>query len=156
MERSRELEELVLSGNSMIPIQMDMLLQAIRKNKRLVQLNISFNNMIDGFSGNNMNKVLETEIKVKSHLRSFLRNNKKLIHLDLTATNLSENAILHILPAIKKTKSLQGIHLSGNPGVTEKVKEKARKLLKTNPNESKRLFNLVSFFSEETLLRYQN
>lgn len=58
--------------------------------------------MIDGFSGNNMNKVLETESRVKEQLFSFLSGNKKLMHIDLTATNLSEKAILHILPAIKK------------------------------------------------------
>ena len=58
--------------------------------------------MIDGFSGNNMNKVLETESRVKEQLFSFLSGNKKLMHIDLTATNLSETAILHILPAIKK------------------------------------------------------
>ena len=64
IERSRELEELVLSGNFMIPLQMEMLLKVVKKNKRLVHLNLSYNNMIDGFSGNNMSKVLETEAKV--------------------------------------------------------------------------------------------
>lgn len=53
----------------------------------------------------------------------FLKVNKKLIHIDLTSTNLSEQAIINILPAIKTAKNLQGIHLSGNPGVTEGVKE---------------------------------
>lgn len=38
------------------------------QNKRLVQLNISYNNMIEGFSGNNMPKVLETEARVKEQL----------------------------------------------------------------------------------------
>ena len=85
---------------------MEMLLTVLKKNKRLVHLNLSYNNMIDGFSGNNMAKVLSTEAKVQAQLFGFLRGNKKLIHLDLTATNLSENAILHILPAIKRSKSL--------------------------------------------------
>ena len=111
--------------------------------------------MIDGFSGNNMGKVLSTESKVKSQLYGFLRYNKKLIHLDLTATNLSESAILHILPAIKRAKSLQGIHLSGNPGVTDAVKNEARKMLKTHPNEAKKTLSLVKFFTPETLERYQ-
>ena len=102
---------------------MEILLEAIRENKRLIQLNISFNNMIESFSGNNMKRVLETEHKVKEQLYSFLRGNKKLIHLDLTATNLSEDVILHILPAIKRSKSLHGIHLSGNPGVTDGVRQ---------------------------------
>ena len=62
--------------------------------------------MIDGFNGKNMDKVLITEARVKEQLFKFLRYNKKLIHLDLTATNLSEAAINHILPVIKRAKSL--------------------------------------------------
>ena len=41
MGRSRELEELVLSGNYMVPAQIEMLMQAIKVNKRLVHLNLS-------------------------------------------------------------------------------------------------------------------
>lgn len=76
--------------------------------------------MIDSSSGK------ETVDLVKDNIFTLLRENKKLIHLDLTATNLSEAAIRHILPAIRKSKSLQGIHLSGNPGVTDEVKDEAR------------------------------
>ena len=133
---------------------MEMLLSVLKKNKRLIHLNLSYNNMIDGFSGNNMQTVLETETRVKEQLYSFLRINKKLVHLDLTATNLSETAILHILPAIKRTKALQGIHLSGNPGVTEKVKQKARQLLKTHPEESRKTLNIFQFLKPETLENY--
>ena len=104
--RSRELQELVLSGNSLVFNQINMLMKVIGRNKRLVQLNLSFNNMIEGFSGNNLKRVHETEKKVKNQLYKFLRGDKKLIHLDLTATNLSEQAILHLLPAVKRTKSL--------------------------------------------------
>ena len=53
-----------------------------------------------------MKIVLEMESKVKDYLFSFLRIDKKLVHLDLTATNLSENVILHILPAIRVAKAL--------------------------------------------------
>ena len=44
---------------------MDMLLQVVKVNKRLIHLNLSYNNMIEGFSGNNIKKVLSTEAKVK-------------------------------------------------------------------------------------------
>ena len=33
---------------------MDILLGFLRENKKLLQVNLSYNNMIDGFSGNNM------------------------------------------------------------------------------------------------------
>lgn len=141
--KSRILEELELQNNNMVPRFMEILMDYMKENKRLVQLNISYNNMIEGFSGNNMARVLETEARVMQQLVTFLRSNKKLIHLDLSATNLGEGAILHILPAIKKARSLQGIHLSGNPGVTDFIKSEARKLLKTNPLEVRKILNLT-------------
>ena len=70
-----------------------------------------------------MKSVLDSEAKVMDQLWAFLKFDKKLIHLDLTATNLSENAILHILPAIRSAKLIQGVHLSGNPGVTDSLKD---------------------------------
>ena len=110
--------------------------------------------MIECFSNNNQEKALQTEAKVKQGLYNFIRGNKKLIHLDLTSTNLSENAILHILPAIKRSKSLQGVHLSGNPGVTENVRNAARNLLKTHPNEARKRLNMMKFFRPKTLEHY--
>ena len=51
------------------------------------------------------------------------------MHLNLTCTNLSEKVLLKLLSKIQKAESLQGIHLSGNPGVTENLKRKAIKTL---------------------------
>ena len=132
----------------MIPSQMASLMECVKQNKRLCALNISYNNMIAHDSGKDIIDI------VKDNLFTLLRENKKLIHLDLTATNLSEAAIRHILPAIRKSKSLQGIHLSGNPGVTEDIKNEARQILKTVPNEVKPIINLANYFSDETKVRY--
>lgn len=135
---------------------MEILLEQLRDNKRLYSLNISYNNLIDGFSGNNMKIVLEMESKVKDHLFSFLRVDKKLVHLDLTATNLSENAILHILPAIRVTKALQGVHLSGNPGVTETTKNEIKSLLKARTVENSRRINLLKCLEPATIKAYES
>ena len=94
---------------------------------------------------------METETKVTDHLFTFLKTNKKLIHLDLTATNLSENAMLQILPAIRKAKSMQGIHLSGNPGITEHFKNEVRSLLKTKPKNPGPKLILSKVLLPETL-----
>jgi hypothetical protein len=77
-----------------------------------------------------MKSVLETEAVVINKLSLFLQNDKKLVHLDLTSTNLSENAIISILPRIRRGKQLQGVHLSGNPGVTDRTKSEILNLLK--------------------------
>lgn len=100
--------------------------------------------------------MLETEARVKQQFFNLLRSNKKLIHLDLSATNLTEDAILHILPAIKRATSLQGVHLSGNPGVTEAVRNEARSLLKTHPCEEPTTMNLMKLFSSETMQNYRD
>ena len=73
----------------MLPQKMDLLFSNIRDNKKLLFLNISHNNCIEGNSGNNLKQVLETEAKVGEHIFTFLKSNRRLIHLDLTATNLS-------------------------------------------------------------------
>ena len=66
---------------------------------------------------------METQAKVCAYLTHFLKVNRRLVHIDLTSTNLSEDAILSVLTAVKKSKNMQGIHLSGNPGVTDNIKE---------------------------------
>ena len=105
------------------PNKMDLLFSYIVENKKLHDLNISHNSLIEGMSGNNMQQVKDTSARVSQYLFKFMKTNRKLIHLDLTCTNLSEDAMLTLLPAVKVALNLQGIHLSGNPGVTENLKE---------------------------------
>ena len=124
---------------------MELLMNYLKENKKLISLNICHNNLIEGFSGNNQKQVAESEQNVCDYLYTFLRTDRKLIHLDLTSTNLSENAIIHILPAIRRAKSLQGIHLSGNPGVTDAVKAEAAQLLKAKKPRDLRRINLLQF-----------
>jgi len=42
-----------------------------------------------------------------------------LIHLDLTNTGLSEKMIEEIGPALRRSKAMRSIHLSGNPGLDD-------------------------------------
>ena len=144
------MEDLDLSFNDMLPPKMDVLFSYLRDNKKLVHLNISHNNLIEGMIGNNLAAVLDTEAKVGEYLDHFLRVNRKLVHIDLTATNLSETAMLQILPAIRKSKSIQAVHLSGNPGVTEHFKAEASTLLKTKPKGSGNRLNLQDLLDEST------
>ena len=58
---------------------------------------------------------------------------------------------MSILPAIKRAKNLQGIHLSGNPGVTVAVKEEAKTILKTKPEEERKTFILSRVLLPETM-----
>ena len=148
---SKHLEELDLSFNAMGPSKLDLLFSYIKENKKLQFLNLSHNSLIEGMSGNNMQQVIDTQAKVSAYLSRFFQVNRKLVHIDLTSTNLSEEAILDILTAVKRSKNLQGIHLSGNPGVTENLKEQAKVLLKTKPKDSGQRLNLQNVLQEPTL-----
>ena len=130
---------------------MDLLFSYLKENKKLQFLNISHNSMIEGNSGYNLQQVLETQAKVSAYLTHFLKVNRRLVHIDLTSTNLSEDAILSVLTAVKQSKNLQGIHLSGNPGVTDNIKEQAKVLLKTKPKVNGQKLNLQNVLHESTL-----
>ena len=62
----------------------------------------------------------ETRKKLMKALVGFVKYNQKLYHLDLTHTGLNELMIKKIGTALNKARSLVGIHLSDNPGITER------------------------------------
>lgn len=51
----------------------------------------------------------------------FLRKNKNLVHVDLSHTNLSEKALWYFGKTMRRAKSLRALHLTGNPGITDRV-----------------------------------
>lgn len=59
---------------------------------------------------------------MKENLGKFIKYNNNLIHLDLSYTRLDDKSIKEIGANLRKAKSLIAIHFSGNPGVTEDVK----------------------------------
>ena len=52
-----------------------------------------------------------------------IKRNRKLLHLDLSCTNLSEYMLWHIGKALSRARSVIAVHLSGNYGVTERLVE---------------------------------
>lgn len=60
---------------------------------------------------------------VIQNLQQLIKRNKKLQHLDLTGTGLSEFMMLKIGDGIARAKSLLSIHLCSNPGSTPRVKD---------------------------------
>jgi hypothetical protein len=51
-----------------------------------------------------------------------IRQNTKLIHLNLQNTGLNQQILVDLVRAVKRAKSLLGLHLGMNPGVTEEVR----------------------------------
>ena len=91
---------------------------SVGENRKLQYLSIANNCFIERVKDQNTANVERSEQLAIEIMQTFLKQGKRLVHLNLTSTNLSEKLILSILPQIKRAKSLMGIHLSGNPGVT--------------------------------------
>jgi len=144
IESAMRLEELDISWNKLCPQDFEALLKTLSKNKRLHELNLSWNNIAQNVIVNN--KMLPAAIAdpfearkrsideigrynnlMTNYLRQFIWINRKLIHVDLSNTNLSEGMIYRLLPAIKKAKTMMSIHLTGNPGATDQLMAFAQK-----------------------------
>ena len=62
---------------------------------------------------------------IMNNLSTFIKMNKKLVHLDLSSCGLSGLMIEQFGKALRRAKGLRSIHLSGNPGLQgEKDKER--------------------------------
>ena len=153
MQSSKHIEELDLSWNSLHPASFTYFLKRLQENKRLSFLNLSHNNIVESQLGSL--HMSENMAMVAESLLRFVRVDKRLIHLDLTQTNLSEQMILHIIQGIRKSKSLMAVHFSGNPGVTKHLKEEAKSILKAKIVVARPALNLQRCLSQATLKSYQ-
>ena len=68
-----------------------------------------------------MNKEDNNDNEISESLKKLLTQNQKLLHLDLSDLGLSEKVLLDLVVSIQKSKSLVGLHLTGNSGLTEAV-----------------------------------
>jgi hypothetical protein len=67
-------------------------------------------------------ELYDNNIKVSLFLAKFIKRNKSLMHLDLTSTQMTEIMLWTVGKALSRAPSLQGIHLSGNPGITAELR----------------------------------
>ena len=72
------------------------------------------------------------------NLCSLLKRNKRLQHVNLCKTGLTEYMIVKIAKAMRRAKALCSIHLDGNPGVTPRVKEFVSSCIRAMPQKPKK------------------
>ena len=65
----------------------------------------------------------ENELLVADCLSEFIKYNPHLHHLDLQGCGLTTHILEDIGRALRKSRSLVGIHLSENPGLTPEIKQ---------------------------------
>ena len=54
-------------------------------------------------------------------LVKFIKRNRALIHADFSNTGLNEKQLWYFGRAMRRSKSLRSLHLSGNPGITDRL-----------------------------------
>jgi len=74
--------------------------------------------------------------------------NRKLIHLNLNNTGLNEDILNMLIPELKQSVSLMGVHLSNNPGISEEVISNFRNSL-TSLTENIEHINFPNFEEEQ-------
>jgi hypothetical protein len=57
------------------------------------------------------------------YLATFIKRNKKLQHMNLDSTGLSEFMLFHLVANLTRSQSCLSLHVSGNPGITYMLKE---------------------------------
>ena len=57
------------------------------------------------------------------NLCKFIKRSTNLIHADFSHTGLSEKQLWYFGRTMRRSKSLRALHLSGNPGITERLVE---------------------------------
>jgi Ran GTPase-activating protein (RanGAP) involved in mRNA processing and transport len=107
------------SANSFFQI-----LQALSTNRKLVNLNLSWNNLADIGSNVRNDEEIKTDrlpepsmypAQCASFLASFIKYNKQVQHMNLENCSLSLEMMQILAAAIRKSPSLQALHLSNNP-----------------------------------------
>jgi len=64
-------------------------------------------------------KLDERNDEIAVNICRFIKYNQNLMHLNLSHTFLDKDTIHKVSEAMNKARSLQSLHLSGNPGITD-------------------------------------
>lgn len=113
------LRKLDISWNELLEKQVARLFNALSKNTGLENLNLAMTSVpIPVTVPKSKKKVIDTT----NGLRKFIRNNSRLVHLDLSGMFKSVYHVRKIIKAIKKSKTLLAVHLSHTPVIDSNLK----------------------------------
>lgn len=86
--------------------------------------------------------------KVVENLTMLIKRNKRLQHVNLTNTGLTEYMILQIGRSLRRAKSLLSIHLCQNPGSTPRAKEYLLQRIRCMPLQERVKFPATDIIHE--------
>jgi len=70
-----------------------------------------------------MNPMYKHNNKIVTNMSEFIKRNKKLLHLNMDSTQLSEWMLYNLCKCLTRAQSCVAFHASGNPGITYELKE---------------------------------
>jgi len=87
----------------------------------------------DGFKA--PEKLPGKHIEAVAHLCHFMKQNRRLIHLDLSYMGMDEETLLLFGRTLRRCRGLLSLHLSGNPGNNLQVQEQLAEKIKCIPHD---------------------
>lgn len=127
--RDSTLQFIDISWNPLTSGLLALLFQVLEHNVTVENLDISFIQMGPGAAHE---EVLEKNFDKFCH---FLKENQKLIHLNLTSCNIPEKYMLELICNLKRSQSLHCVHLCGNQFTEEAIDLMSSKLKPTEIND---------------------
>ena len=94
-----------ISWNHLVPKQLNHFLADICQNRRLQFLNLSWNSLCAHDASE------KEQTRVANHLSRLVKYNRNLLHLDLTATGLTELMVQILVNSIRKAPTILSVHL---------------------------------------------
>lgn len=107
--KESNLIELNISWMKMSASQLPALFEALEMNRTIQNLDMGWIQM--GGKASAMEELLEASFP---KFCEFLKENLKLIHLNLTSISLAEKHMLELIASLKRSRSLHCVHLCGN------------------------------------------
>ena len=149
IRESEHLQEVDLSWSMVRPQQMLKLLKVIEGNRKLTNLTLSHNLLLEKqvtelTEQQRQDGLTEVELSpfnaaVVVCFKDFIKYNAKLNHLNLERCGLNEPALKYIAALLRKSQALRCLHLCGNPGLSREVIEWMRARIHARPARGVRL-----------------
>lgn len=148
LEESEYLRELDLSWSKLSLMQWRKFMHVIKDNRQLVNLNISYNKILELQPdptdpeplSNDSWQLTPKNQDTLNCLKTFIKYNLHLVSLNLDNTGMSSQAIAYVIGLLRRSQALRCLHLSANEGITPELSEWARQRIRA---KDKVEFNVI-------------
>ena len=137
IQNNSSLRDLAIHWNKLTGNGLGIIIKALTQNKKIKILDLSWNAL------GSYNKI--GDYSVGKCLGEYLKDNKSLIHLDISFNGISKSDCILIGEGIKDNHTLLGIHLRGNEGTVDTlgfVKESREKAKDYEINKADRVYDV--------------